>query len=172
MQNTCTFQNDVVELMPALRRFAGRFTRDEDLRNDLVQETVLRAIAKSEQFTAGTHLKSWLFTILRNIFSTDFRKRQREPVGYSDCASTIPTSATASHDWVIRLEEVRSQIEKLSDEQQNLILEISAGVTYQDVADKAHCEVGTIKSRVHRARCRLMAGLGEENFADCARVAG
>jgi RNA polymerase sigma-70 factor, ECF subfamily len=133
---------------------------------------VLRAIAKWEQFTAGTFLKSWLFTILRNTFNTEFKKRQREPIGSKDCASTISGSALASHDWVIRLKEVQTQIDKLSDAQRQLILDISAGATYQDVADGAQCEVGTIKSRVHRLRCRLMAGLGEDNFADCARVGG
>jgi RNA polymerase sigma-70 factor (ECF subfamily) len=173
MQRTfCRFEEDVIDLIPALRRFAVRFTWDEDLRNDLVQETVTRAIAKSEQFTPGTYLRSWLFTILRNTFNTEFKKRQREPVGYKNCASTIPGLTLASHDWVVRLKEVQTQIDRLSDEQRQLILNISAGATYQDVADEAHCDVGTIKSRVHRARCRLMVGLGEKNFADCASVTG
>lgn len=80
--------SEIVALIPALRAFARTFCRNTSDADDLVQETLTKALAKIEQFEAGTSLKSWLFTIMRNTFYTQAKLARREAPGVSDCAST------------------------------------------------------------------------------------
>ncbi len=81
------FHDMVVEVIPSLRRYARSLTRDASDADDLVQETLLRAIMHVESFKPGTNLHAWLFTIMRNRFYTLIRRSSREPVGAEDCVS-------------------------------------------------------------------------------------
>lgn len=165
-----TSQEDVVELIPALRAFARSLCRDVDHADDLVQETLVRGIANLDKFEAGTRLKSWLFTIMRNIFYTKIKIARREVPGALGCVSEQPwTSET--QEWTIRSREVARAIDSLPKEQRQVIVSVCiTGISYQEAAETSGCEVGTIKSRISRARAKLAAELGDQTSSQAAEA--
>src|SRR5215831_9444486 len=141
--------------VPNLRAFAVSLCGDIDRANDLVQETLLRAWSHLESFEPGTNISAWLFTILRNHFRTEYRKRRREVEdvdgGYAERLTT--PEAQTGH---IEFGEFREALAKLpSDQREALILVGASGFSYEEAAGICGCAVGTIKSRVNRARTRL-----------------
>ncbi|MBL0935184.1 MAG: sigma-70 family RNA polymerase sigma factor [Rhizobiaceae bacterium] len=153
-------QSDVVALIPALRGFARTFYRNRDDADDLVQETLMKAIGAIDTFKEGTQLKSWLFTIMRNTFYTKVRKQRREPVGEKDIA-TWPISQP-TQEWSQRGIELQAALERLPESQREVIVLIGVlGVSYEEAAGICNCEMGTIKSRLNRARTRLAFEMGE-----------
>lgn len=107
---------ELLEHLPSLARFAGRFhTAPHDV-DDLVQETVTKALANSEKFTRGTQLRSWLYTIMRNTFCTRFGLNRREPVGSADDAA-VQMSAPATQEWTVRGRELEAAIQALPKHQ-------------------------------------------------------
>lgn len=150
-----TFRSDVIELIPALRAFARRFCREQSKQDDLVQETLLRALANAEKFQDGTQLKSWLFTIMRNTFCTMYGQAKREFAGGAASIDLQP-SVGPPQEWAVRGMEFERELHALPDHYRlafNLIL--IDGVTYKDAARQAGCPIGTVKSRVNRARAQL-----------------
>jgi RNA polymerase sigma-70 factor (ECF subfamily) len=145
-----------------------------DRADDLVQETLVRALANIDSFQPGSNLSAWLFTILRNLFRSDYRKRRREVEdadgSYSKTLKSQP--AQGSH---LEFEEFRAALEKLpQDQREALILVGASGFSYEDAAAICGCAVGTIKSRVNRARQRLQDLLqisGEADFGPDATSA-
>jgi RNA polymerase sigma-70 factor, ECF subfamily len=116
---------------------------------------LLRAIANIESFQPGSNLAAWLFTILRNLFRSDYRKRRREVEDaegtYAQRLKTQP--AQGVH---LEFEEFRAALDKLpQDQREALILVGASGFSYEDAAAICGCAVGTIKSRVNRARSKL-----------------
>lgn len=153
--------SDFTDLIPALRAFARTFCRNSVDADDLVQETLMKGIAAVDSFQPGTNLKSWLFTIMRNTFYTRAKLAQRESPGLMDCASARPTMP-ASQDWSQRGREIAQAIDELPEDQRQVIMLIGVlGVSYDDAATICHCAIGTIKSRLNRARARLLHNLGE-----------
>ena len=145
----------VVEMLPALRAFARTFYRNQTDADDLVQETLVRALNSYETFTPGTRLKSWLFTIMRNAFYTQIKKTSREPVGVIRCVSD-KRSAPASQEWTIHAKEVETAIHNLPAHQREVLVLITIeGMSYEDAARVCGCNIGTVKSRLNRARARL-----------------
>jgi len=153
----------VLAAVPNLRAFAISLCRNVDRADDLVQETLVRALANIDSFQPGTNLSAWLFTILRNHFRSEYRKRYREVEdvdgNYSDNLTTQPEQL--GH---LQLGEFRKALVKLpADQREALILVGAAGFSYEDAANICGCAVGTIKSRVNRARARLAELLSIEN---------
>lgn len=150
------FREDLTELLPQLRAYARSLTRgDMSLADDLVQDAVVNALRAEHQFTPGTNLKAWLFTILRNRFlSSSNRKYHHAEQGDLDLdalASVPPTQ-----DGAIEVHEFRRAFRKLSPAHREiLVLTILHGLPYQEVGTMLGCEVGTVKSRVNRARAQL-----------------
>lgn len=152
-------QQKVVELIPALRAFARTFHNNQEDADDLVQETLIRAINSIDQYTDGTRLKSWLFTIMRNAFNTKFRKAKRETVGLST-AMMESLSSEASQEWSVRMQEVNAAFKRLSSEHREvLVLTVFEGESYEETARICGCAVGTVKSRLARARQHLKGEL-------------
>jgi RNA polymerase sigma factor (sigma-70 family) len=150
-------RENVVEMLPALRAFARTFYRNQTDADDLVQETLVRALNSYETFTPGTRLKSWLFTIMRNAFYTQIKKSSREPLGVIRCISD-KRSAPASQEWTLHAKEVEGAIHNLPAHQREVLVLITIeGMSYEDAARVCACNVGTIKSRLNRARARLSA---------------
>ncbi|ACI53245.1 RNA polymerase, sigma-24 subunit, ECF subfamily [Gluconacetobacter diazotrophicus PA1 5] len=144
-------------LLPDLRGFARFLTRDTAASDDLVQETVVRALGALEQFRADTNLKAWLFTIQRNIFYEQRRRNQRERLVMSDYAAE-PRHGTqgrpaSSGDDVRDLESVFWLLTPLLREA--LILVGAQEMTHEEAARICGVPVGTMKARVSRARARL-----------------
>ncbi|MCO6390868.1 sigma-70 family RNA polymerase sigma factor [Aliihoeflea aestuarii] len=154
-------RDGIVALIPALRAFARTFHRSSDEADDLVQETLVKAIGNLHQFTPGTRMKSWLFTIMRNAFYTRTKKSSREPTGSEDCVSAMPIMAP-TQEWSCRGRELQQALHRLPEtHRQVLILVGVLGVSYEEAARICDCEMGTIKSRLSRARNKLAAELGE-----------
>ena len=150
-------QEQVVDLIPALRAFARTFTSPTFEADDLVQETLLRALRSIEQFEPGTSLKSWLFTIMRNTFRTQYKIRMREGPGATNCAE-LPIPTAPSQEWSVLNGELRTALGALSPEHREvLVLVAGFGMSYKEAADICDCAIGTIKSRLSRARDELTA---------------
>jgi RNA polymerase sigma factor (sigma-70 family) len=145
----------IIELIPALRAFARSLTRDPTEADDLVQETLMKAIANTDKFEPGTRLRSWLFTIMRNTFSTRYIKMKREPTGRTECVSTTQRGE-AAQQWSLELREVLAAVQRLPRANREvLVLVAMLDTSYEEMARICECPVGTIKSRLNRARRQL-----------------
>jgi RNA polymerase sigma-70 factor (ECF subfamily) len=144
--------------VPGLRAFAISLSGKVDRADDLVQETLLRAIANINSFHPGSHMSAWLFAILRNLFRTEYRKRRRE-VEDADGSYAESLESLKSHPNQhsrVEFEEFRVALAKLpSDQREALLLVGASGFPYEEAAAICESAVGTIKSRVNRARTRL-----------------
>lgn len=162
-----SFREGLLAAVPTLRAFAVSLAKNADRADDLVQETLVKAWDKQDSFQPGTNLKAWLFTILRNEFYSQMRKRRRE-VEDSDGALTAGLSVHPSQDGSSDLNDFRKALAQLPEDQREAIVLIGAsGFSYEEAAEICGCAVGTIKSRVSRARTRLLEILdidGEGDF--------
>jgi RNA polymerase sigma-70 factor (ECF subfamily) len=156
----------VLAAVPSLRAFAISLSGNVDRADDLVQETLLRALVNIDSFEPGTNLSAWLFTILRNLFRSEYRKRRRE---VEDGDGTYAESLKSQPEQEARVEfrEFRTALAKLpSDQREALILVGASGFSYEEAAGICGCAVGTIKSRVNRARTRLAELMSIESLDD------
>jgi len=156
MDTDTAVRGEILATLPTLRAFAISLCGNVDRADDLVQETIVRAIANIESFHPGTNMPAWLFTILRNLFRSEYRKRRRE---VEDAEGTYVDSLRSYPDQESRVEldELRDALVTLpADQREALILVAASGFSYQEAADICGCAVGTIKSRVNRARGRLV----------------
>jgi len=158
--------DDLRAAIPNLRAFAMSLCGNRDYADDLVQDTLVRAWGKMDRFEAGTNLHAWLFTILRHVFYSDRRKRVREVEDADGSFASRLTTVPNQHAR-LDLEDFHQALMKLSpDQREALILVGIEGFTYEEAAEIAGCVVGTIKSRVNRARTRLAALLYVESESD------
>lgn len=153
-------RTELLALVPSLRAFSRFLARDAALADDLVQETVLRALSKSEQFMPGTNLKAWLFSILRNFFLEHARNRNREREVLSDYAAspdrvTQSRSPTQERETIRELDHFLWRLSPLLREA--LVLIGAQEMTYEDAALVCGVTVGTMKTRVSRARTQLQS---------------
>ena len=161
-----SFKREMLATLPSLRAFAVSLTGKHDKADDLVQDTVMKAWAKQTSFEMGTNIKAWLFTILRNEFYSQMRKRGRE-VQDSDGAFTERMAVHPSQYGIVDLNDFRKALDKLPDDQREAVILIGAsGFSYEEAAEICECAVGTMKSRVSRARTRLQETLKVSGEAD------
>jgi RNA polymerase sigma-70 factor (ECF subfamily) len=159
----------IVAAIPRLRAFAVSLTGSIDRADDLVQETMVRAYANIDKFQPGTHLAAWLFTILRNQFRSEYRKRKRE-VEDADGHHVESLTANPEQYGKVEFNELHSALAMLPEEQREaLILVGASGFSYEEAAAICECAVGTIKSRLSRARTRLLELLSEEGMPEADR---
>jgi RNA polymerase sigma factor (sigma-70 family) len=153
------FSGDVINLIPQLRGYARALTRDNIDADDLVQETLTKALRYHDRFTEGTRLKAWLFTIMRNTFYTAAKKRGREFPGSEDCVSSTVT-VEPDHDRIMAHKELVAAINRLPRQyREMLVLVVVLGESYEAAAALCGCAIGTVKSRVNRARNMVIADL-------------
>ncbi|MEN3791499.1 sigma-70 family RNA polymerase sigma factor [Fulvimarina sp. MAC3] len=149
------FRRDLISVIPNLRAFAASLAGSFDRADDLVQETLVKAWDKQHTFQPGTNLKAWLFTILRNEFYTQMRKKGRE-VQDVDGIHAMQLAGHPEQQGHLDLQDFRKALDMLPDDQREALILIGAsGFSYEEAADICHCAVGTIKSRVSRARTRI-----------------
>lgn len=150
----------LVALLPSLRAFAFSLCGQHERADDLVQETLLRAWRHLDSFQEGTNLRAWLFTILRNTFISEMRKRRRE-VEDGDGKKAASLSVAPAQQGHIDMQDLRQALDLLpANQREALILVGAAGLSYDEAAEITKCAVGTVKSRVNRARSRLAQLLG------------
>jgi RNA polymerase sigma-70 factor (ECF subfamily) len=156
----------LIAAIPNLRAFAHSLSGDGQLSNDLVQETLLKAWAHKDSFVPDSNLKAWLFTILRNTYFTYYRKSQREELDEDHAA--MNASVPPTQLMHLEFADMRKALMRLSPDHREALLLITAeGFSYEDAARVCGCAVGTMKSRVNRARSRLV----EETSGQTPRAA-
>ena len=161
-----TVQDAMIRTIPQLRAFAKALCGHADAADDLVQDTLLRAIAKIDSFKPGTNMRAWLFTILRNHFCNEYRKRRRE-VTNSDGFFVSTMTAQPEQDGHMQLAEFRDALAQLPDDQREAVILVGgAGLSYDEAAEICRCPVGTVKSRANRGRMRLAELMSIESLED------
>jgi RNA polymerase sigma-70 factor, ECF subfamily len=161
------FKTELIELLPSLRAFARSLAHNPAQADDLVQDTLVKALANVDRFEPGTNLRAWLFTILRNHYYSQLRKSKRE-IEDADGKFAARLSSRPEQDGSIDLEDFKVAFAQLApDHREVLTLVGASGCSYEEAASICGCAVGTIKSRVNRARKKLseMLGLDELNGA-------
>jgi RNA polymerase sigma-70 factor (ECF subfamily) len=159
----------VVEHLPHLRAFARSLATSKDQADDLVGEAVARALAAAHQFRPGTNFKAWIFTILRNAFYTEGRKRWNRVVALDDNVYNQPSIGPTQEDS-LEFCDFRRAFIQLSPRQREVLMLVGNGdLSYEEVAEHCQCPVGTVKSRVSRARLDLRRMLDEESMAQPRR---
>ena len=166
MDATLAWRDEVVGLIPALRAFAWSLSHNGSDADDLVQDTLIKAWTNKDKFEPGSNLRAWLFTILRNTYYTSVLRRRREvrdEAGeYAGALKSPPTQ-----DWSVAMHALREALQQLPDEHREaLILVGAAGLSYEEAAEICGCALGTIKSRVNRARARLLKIMDAEDATD------
>ena len=152
--------------MPTLRAFAISLCGNIDRAEDLVQETLLRALTHINSFQPGTNMAAWLITILRNQYRDEYRKRRRE-VEDADGHYAGTLKSQPEQTGRVEFEEFRVALAKLPAEQREALIMVHAsGLSYDDAAAICGCVAGTVKSRVNRARTRLADLLAIESVED------
>ncbi|WP_187429553.1 ECF RNA polymerase sigma factor EcfG [Roseobacter fucihabitans] len=148
-------RDTLVDHLPAMRAFAISLTRNGATADDMVQDTLVKAWTNIDKFQAGTNMRAWLFTILRNTYYSSRRKAKRE-VADVDGIHTEALAEKPAHDGRLQMTDFRDAFAQLSDEQREVLLLVGAsGFSYDEAADMCGVAVGTIKSRTNRARQRL-----------------
>lgn len=149
--------------VPRLRRFARALVRDGASADDLVQDALERAIRFEHKWREGSNLRAWLFTILRNVFLNDVRKRARQGgPGAQDDPDTIGRDETASGRLAVR--DLSRALAYLADDQREVVLLVGLeGMSYKETAEITGVPVGTVMSRLARGRERLRRLMEGEN---------
>jgi len=161
-----SFRELLVAEIPNLRAFAVSLSGSMQNADDLVQDTLLKAWGHADSFTEGTSMRAWLFTILRNTYYSLYRKRGREiqdPDGhYAGRMSVAP-----AQEGAVNLNDFRDALATLPEEQREVLVLVGAsGLSYEEAAEICGVAVGTVKSRVNRARNRLAELLGMTDVSD------
>ena len=160
-------REEIVEHLPAMRAFAVSLTRNASLADDMVQDALVKAWSNLDKFQAGTNMRAWLFTILRNTYYSNRRKAKRE-VPDVDGTITASLSRKPDHDGRLNMMDFEVAFAKLPEEQREaLVLVGASGFAYEEAAETCGVAVGTIKSRVNRGRAKLAEIMGmsdEESF--------
>jgi RNA polymerase sigma-70 factor (ECF subfamily) len=161
-----SWRDAVVLMIPALRAFAWSLSHNSADADDLVQDTLIKAWTHRDKFEVGTNLRAWLFTILRNTYYTAAVRRRREVRDETGkYAATLTTGPT--QEWSLAMRALQAGLAQLPDEHREaLILVGAAGLTYEEAAEVCGCALGTIKSRVNRARARLLKIMDAEDASD------
>lgn len=168
---TKSLRSDLLSVVPNLRAFAVSLCGNPDRADDLVQETLVKAWSNFDSFVEGTNLPAWLFTILRNIYYSEYRKRRREVPDSEGIHAAKLASAPAQTGHMDFL-DFRDALQKLPhDQREALILIGASGLSYEEAAAVCNCAVGTMKSRVNRARNRLAEMLTVSSGAEFGEAA-
>ena len=153
-----------------LRPFALKLTRDSDDAEDLIQETMVKAISNRDKFTEGTNLKAWLYTIMKNTFITHYHRMVRrntfidttDNLHYLNSPNHVTSNGSSS---TFALEDIHEAIEKLKPEFKTPFMMHFKGFKYHEIADHLGIPIGTVKNRIHIARKHLKEDLQTYRFA-------
>lgn len=158
------FNNAVIEIYSSLKPIAFKLTRDNEEANDLMQETLLKAIANKDKFTEGTNLKAWLYTIMKNTFITNYHRlvKRKTFIDTTDNLHFINSSTHITENGAgtkLAIDEINDAIRDLSYEYKTPFLMHFKGYKYFEIADILNIPIGTVKNRIHIARKELKTKL-------------
>ncbi len=166
---TLEFDTKIQSLSKFLRPFALKLTRDSEAADDLMQETMLKAITNREKFSEGTNLKAWLYTIMKNTFITQYHRMVRRNT-FIDTTDNLHYINSPSHvtsnesSTTFALEDINEAIEKLKPEYREPFMMHFRGFKYHEIADHLSIPIGTVKNRIHIARKHLKSDLETYRF--------
>jgi RNA polymerase sigma factor (sigma-70 family) len=154
---TQDFNQLLVNHADHLRPFAFTLTRDNETAKDLLQETLYRALANRDKYNVGTNIKAWMYTIMRNIFINDYRKKARQQTIFDNTANDFlldynQNAVANAAEMTISLKEINTLISQLPNIFRFPFMLYFEGYKYNEIADKLQEPLGTIKSRIHFAR--------------------
>lgn len=161
-------KSDLIEMLPRLRRFAMSLTRSGAEADDLVQEACLRAISRADQWDPAQPLDRWMFRITRNLWISEIRKRTvRMGAGQVPAEETSELVSPVTGEAVVAAAQVQQQIMALPEDLSSVLLAVSVeGYSYAEAAALFDVPIGTVMSRVHRARKVLAAALSDSGGQD------
>lgn len=164
----------LAELLPRLRAYAQVLTKNSHDADDLVQTTVERALSRIELYQPGTNFKAWMFTILRNCYFTEMRKRSRRPESVDPADHEGALSVRAVQQTGLEVRDFSRAFARLTEMDRTVLILVGAeGMSYQEAADVLGTPIGTVRSRLSRARTRLKDLLeGTEPLLPDQAVAG
>lgn|SRR5574343_324597 len=156
--STVEFNQMLVKNADFLKPFAITLTRDSEAAKDLFQETLYRAISNKDKYNVGTNIKAWLYTIMRNIFINNYRRKAKQQTIFDNTpnefllnnAPSVVIDGNAESN--IRIKEIQEAIHNLPEIFRNPFLLYFDGYKYHEIADMLEEPLGTIKSRIHFAR--------------------
>lgn len=152
------FRTQMINIIPSLRAYARGLCADREFAEDLAQETMIRAWAARDSYTQGTNFKAWMFVILRNQFYTIARRNSRMAAWDPEAAERLLVQP-APQQHHIHMSDVEKALRQLPAEQREVLMLVGAGgASYEEAAEVMGCAIGTVKSRLCRARGAL-AGL-------------
>ena len=156
--SSAEFNKLLVAQADFLKPFAITLTRDHEVAKDLFQETLFRALSNRDKYHVGTNIKAWLYTIMRNIFINDYRKKARQQTVFDSTPNEAllnagPASIVSNNaESQLRTKEIHAAIHQLPDIFKKPFMLYFEGYKYHEIAEMMHEPLGTIKSRIHFAR--------------------
>ena len=141
----------LTEMKEPLFYFSAKFYKSLDDREDLTQDTLIKALLNKDKFNTGTNIKAWLFTIMRNIFINEYQKnkRMRESMNVKNNLSDVNNETPQD---ILEVQDINSNISKLEDKYRVPLTMYNAGYKYKEIADEINLPIGTVKNRIHSAR--------------------
>ncbi len=151
------FNQVLLENADFLKPFAVNLTKDTEAANDLYQETLYKALANQEKYNVGTNIKAWLFTIMRNIFINDYRRKAKQKTVFDNSANDYlinlkQASVSNAAESSLRMKEITEAVHQLPEIFKTPFRLYFDGYKYQEIADLLAEPLGTVKSRIHFAR--------------------
>jgi RNA polymerase sigma-70 factor (ECF subfamily) len=150
--------DEVIGLLPQLRAYALMLTRTSEQADDLIQDVLVKVLRFRDRFEPGTNLKAWLFSIVRNTYLGGKRRHWRMVQDVEGQLAGKLSEAPAQ-EWRLSHNDLVAALDKLPADSRSLLLLIAAGTSYEEAAEICACPIGTIRSRLSRARSRLQAAL-------------
>jgi RNA polymerase sigma-70 factor (ECF subfamily) len=166
VSDDATLHDEIVAWSPNLRAFALSLTQSAQHSDDLVQDTLVKALSNLDKFEMGTNLRAWLFTILRNSFYNEIRHRKHYQTVTLDEIDPRALDLRATQEKYIEFQDVLKSLGRLAPEQREAVILVAAeGLSYEEAAAICNCPVGTVKSRLSRARQRLEVYANGKNLS-------
>lgn len=161
---TIEFNHKLLSLEQSLKNFAYSLTMNGDDANDLVQDTFLKAITYRDKFQPNTNLKAWAYTIMKNTFINNYRKKVREKsfVDTTDDLYFLNLTDSIVHespDSALRTKEISKSVKKLTNDHRIPFEMHTRGYKYKEIAEHMNLSIGTVKSRIFFSRKKLMESL-------------
>jgi len=162
--STSDFQLQIASLRPLLRTFTHRFTTNREESQDLVQDTILKALTYSEKFRDNTNLKGWLFTIMRNTFINNYRRLQRTRTTHDPTKDLYFLNVEEEHTFnrpqeSMEFREIWRNVNKIKDELLTPFKMYTSGYKYHEIAEHLGIPIGTVKNRIFNARKEIQRNL-------------
>jgi RNA polymerase sigma factor (sigma-70 family) len=161
---TIDFNQLLINNTEFLKPFAITLTRDNEVAKDLLQETMYRALANKEKYHVGTNIKAWLYTIMRNIFINNYRRKAKQNTIFDSTSNEFllnynQVSTSNAAEGILKLKDIQTAVYNLPAIFRNPFMLYFEGYKYHEIADMLHEPLGTIKSRIHFARKLLKVQL-------------